>query len=428
MERDQISIDDLIQRLLNFDSIDCRICLRKQDEDWHLTHIVGDVNRPDFIKSEWINTYLDVAFIRDVIATTELSSWLANLRGELRTCAFQIPEFHAHVQQERHSSAFSMKHFYHMQYPFSLYSISARNHNETRRDPFTPLVKAGLPSFPNYETAFYRFMLDSTYPSGNAIPRDLVVIRIAHPEAWIDSVETESNTVRVILNGNDCSGTQLTVGGSEGILFNEIINNDDKTQGCEIPDVQSDHLWAVLSRDDRWIDWRDIHINRVGGIGTWGVSGVQPANLAANIEQLRLYGENEQLEYKSKVPDKQDKLLKTVAAFANGSGGIVLIGIDDNGKVEGIRDDINRYMDGIVNSIRNRVVPPPTFQLAKCTIDNRQIVAVFVREGEEPPYGLNDKPPAIFVRRHGTTFDATPSEIRALGAKNQSSSEYQTFW
>jgi predicted HTH transcriptional regulator len=45
------------------------------------------------------------------------------------------------------------------------------------------------------------------------------------------------------------------------------------------------------------------------------------------------------LEYKSRVPDKEDKFLKTVAAFANGSGGIILVGIADNGYADGINED-----------------------------------------------------------------------------------------
>jgi ATP-dependent DNA helicase RecG len=113
--------------------------------------------------------------------------------------------------------------------------------------------------------------------------------------------------------------------------------------------------------------------------------------------------------------------LKTVAAFANGVGGILLIGVADDGTVEGISNDVGKCMDAIVNSIRNRIVPSPIFELEKCVVDNKQVVAVFVREGDEPPYGLNNKPPSIYVRRHGTTFDATPGEIRALGAKNQPS-------
>jgi predicted HTH transcriptional regulator len=110
-----------------------------------------------------------------------------------------------------------------------------------------------------------------------------------------------------------------------------------------------------------------------------------------------------------------------VAAFANGSGGIILVGVADDGKVEGVQGELGKLNDGIVNSIRNRITPQPIFQLQSCEVQNRHVIGVFIHEGQESPYGLNTKPPSIYVRRHGTTFDATPGEIRALGAKNQPS-------
>jgi hypothetical protein len=47
------------------------------------------------------------------------------------------------------------------------------------------------------------------------------------------------------------------------------------------------------------------------------------------------------------------------------------------------------------------------------------VVGVFVAEGRDTPYGLSTKPPSIYVRRAGTTFDATQAEIKALVLKNQ---------
>jgi schlafen family protein len=422
MDRDQVEKSELIKRLREFDTVACRICIEKDGEDWQVTHLMGDLNRPNSAElPSYVHLYTNVAFIRDVVPAEEFCLWIDDLKGTLRNFSFQLPEPHVQIQRERYSTGLANNHFYQLAYPFTLYTVSRARNEGRRRDPFTPLVKSGLPSFPNYETAFYRFMLNLPHGPGQAIPQDLVVVRVAHPEAWISAVDVEPNAVTVVLEGNQCEGTQLTIGSSEGVLVNEPIKSNG-AQRFELEDLNSDRLWAVLSRDNSWIDWRD---NRGATLRTtWDVSGVQPANLAANIEQLRLQGENERLEYKARVPDKEDKFLKTVAAFANGLGGIILVGIADDGCVEGLKQDVNKCMDAIVNSIRNRIVPPPIFELEKCAVDNKHVVAVFVKEGDEPPYGLNDKPPSIYVRRHGTTFDATPGEIRALGAKNQPSASY----
>ena len=226
-----------------------------------------------------------------------------------------------------------------------------------------------------------------------------------------------SRWIKVTFGGNQCSGTQLIIGGPEGVIINEAITDEELNRSFEIQNADLSHLWLVLSRDDRWLDWRDLP--GFSRISSWDVSGIQPGNLAGHIEQLLLQGENEWLEYKVRIPDQEHKFLKTVAAFANGSGGIILVGVADDGKVEGIQGDSSKLNDSIVNSIRNRITPQPIFQLQSCEVHHRQVIGVFIQEGQESPYGLNTKPPSIYVRRHGTTFDATPSEIRALGAKNQ---------
>jgi predicted HTH transcriptional regulator len=176
----------------------------------------------------------------------------------------------------------------------------------------------------------------------------------------------------------------------------------------------------VLSRGDHWLDSREV-----GGQLSlnWDVTGIQPGSLATHIQELLLRGENENLEYKLVVPDKEKKFLKTVAAFANGAGGIILLGVADDAKVEGIKGDVARYMDGVANSIHNGLTPQPVFHLERCEVDHRQVVGVFVAEGSDTPYGLSTKPPAIYVRRAGTTFDATQAEIKALVLKNQPQQE-----
>lgn len=45
-----------------------------------------------------------------------------------------------------------------------------------------------------------------------------------------------------------------------------------------------------------------------------------------------LNGESKSIEYKMALPEKSDKYLKSVVAFANTSGGKIIIGIDDKEK------------------------------------------------------------------------------------------------
>lgn len=46
-------------------------------------------------------------------------------------------------------------------------------------------------------------------------------------------------------------------------------------------------------------------------------------------ENMLFSGESKNIEYKVTVPDKSEKYMKTVVAFANGKGGKIFFGVDD---------------------------------------------------------------------------------------------------
>ncbi len=46
-------------------------------------------------------------------------------------------------------------------------------------------------------------------------------------------------------------------------------------------------------------------------------------------ENTLFSGESKNVEYKVTVPEKSEKYMKTVVAFANGRGGKIVFGIDD---------------------------------------------------------------------------------------------------
>ena len=66
-----------------------------------------------------------------------------------------------------------------------------------------------------------------------------------------------------------------------------------------------------------------------------------------------LSGESKNIEYKGTIPDKTEKYMKTVVAFANTQGGKVVIGIDDKThQVVGVdKDSLFPIMDSLANAI-----------------------------------------------------------------------------
>ena len=70
------------------------------------------------------------------------------------------------------------------------------------------------------------------------------------------------------------------------------------------------------------------------------------------LEEI-MSGESQYLELKRDIPDKSEKYMKTVVAFANGSGGKIVFGIEDRThEVVGIaQETVFRVMDGITTAI-----------------------------------------------------------------------------
>jgi len=108
-------------------------------------------------------------------------------------------------------------------------------------------------------------------------------------------------------------------------------------------------------------------------------------------------------------------IVKTVIAFANTSGGTILIGIDDDGNVVGV-DDIDGTQLKLVNSIRDSVRPDVTMFVDYHVKerDGKPVIEVTVQKGTASPYYLAGKgirPEGVFVRQGASTVPATETAI-----------------
>lgn len=73
------------------------------------------------------------------------------------------------------------------------------------------------------------------------------------------------------------------------------------------------------------------------------------------IEKLVAEGEHEQQDFKFMISDAR-KIARSVSAFANNSGGRLLIGVKDNGVVAGVRNEEDVY---VVEQAAGRYCEPP---------------------------------------------------------------------
>lgn len=110
-----------------------------------------------------------------------------------------------------------------------------------------------------------------------------------------------------------------------------------------------------------------------------------------------------------------DDIKKTVIAFANGDGGTVYIGVEDDGAVTGVEDPDGTMLQA-ANALRDAIRPDVTLFVA-CSaeeLEGKTIVTLRVQRGTARPYYLAGKgirPEGVFVRFGASTVPATEAAI-----------------
>ena len=109
--------------------------------------------------------------------------------------------------------------------------------------------------------------------------------------------------------------------------------------------------------------------------------------------------EGQYIEFKRGVG--QGTLQDTVVAFSNAAGGVILVGVEDDGAITGRRLDAGTE-DAIHRTIRN-VHDPGRYTLRELSVDGRPIVAISVDSRRE---GFSQTAKAVIKVRKGSRDDS----------------------
>ena len=106
------------------------------------------------------------------------------------------------------------------------------------------------------------------------------------------------------------------------------------------------------------------------------------------IQNLISQGEHQMLDFKYEISDAV-KMAKTFSSFANTDGGILLIGVKDNGKIKGIRTDEEYYMaESASNIYCNPEVP---FTAEKWNVEGKTVLEIKIPSSELRPHYAKDR-------------------------------------
>jgi DNA-binding response OmpR family regulator len=140
-------------------------------------------------------------------------------------------------------------------------------------------------------------------------------------------------------------------------------------------------------------------------------------------------GEGDRVEFKSTLrqnlhngkPDRriENACLKTIAAYLNSEGGLLFIGVDDEGVALGLESDnfpnTDKFLLHLTTLVRNHLGGEfaPFTRPSVHRLDDRDVVVVECRPSSEPVYFRRGDDEIFYVRSGPSTQKLLPSEVVA---------------
>ncbi len=125
--------------------------------------------------------------------------------------------------------------------------------------------------------------------------------------------------------------------------------------------------------------------------------------------------ESQQVEFKREYTED---IKRTVIAFANGIGGKIYIGINDDGSVRGV-EDVDEVTTQVMNNLRDAIRPDVMMfvGIRSEVMEGKSILCLTVEQGTARPYYLRSKgvrPEGVLVRQGVATVHASEGAIIAM--------------
>ena len=141
------------------------------------------------------------------------------------------------------------------------------------------------------------------------------------------------------------------------------------------------------------------------------------------MDITNLIGETTEYDKKAALEIKKPKSwCKSVSAFANTSGGVLVFGISDDGNIIGLADP-ERDAEKISEIIKSRLDPIPEFTLRFCEEEGKTLVVLDICKGEETPYYYSgDGVLEAYIRVGNESVKATSTELKRLVLRGKNTS------
>ena len=153
-----------------------------------------------------------------------------------------------------------------------------------------------------------------------------------------------------------------------------------------------------------------------------------------DVKRLAALGEGHTLEFKNRVP-RPERMAREVIALANTDGGKVLVGVDDDGTVLGVKDAEEQHW-ALRQALADRILPPLELDVESVRISRtREVIVVHVPASADRPHVLRpDRRPdgtlpkqRAFVRVADQSVEASKEAVALMRAEGRGDAVAFTF-
>ncbi|MCZ6647664.1 MAG: ATP-binding protein [Thaumarchaeota archaeon] len=100
-------------------------------------------------------------------------------------------------------------------------------------------------------------------------------------------------------------------------------------------------------------------------------------------------------------------IIETISSLANTSGGLMILGVNDNLEIVGFR----RQKEDIARIIDDGIDPRPPYRIEETNYQNKRLLLVYLEKGTHPPY-MSTRTKKAYGRRRANDYNLSSAEIR----------------
>lgn len=417
IESGQLRPEDVYGILARESAVWVRLVATRVGDEWHETHleVTSGVAPARWVPEAW--NYDEAVFRAMEADGSTVATWLLHAGVTLDGLAVMLPSVpNQTLQWHRRSSRQAYGGFETLDWPMVSYQLAPQ---ALAAGPGSGALIGDGPSFVRFAEAVASFLGVALGPGGS-VDHMAPTFQCQDRSGRIARVRLESADVDVVVEGAALQGTVVELASSSPGPTQVLTDASTQTVRFPLPSGLPAGAWVVLKEGSQWIDRKFINYPNTLKPDPGVEVAVEPMT---EVMALVSGGEGESVEFKRVVPESgtelRERVCRTVAAFANGDGGHVLFGVEDDGTVVGLGDtDGQTSCDTVARFVSSLVTPIPGFRVNTVAVDTDgspvRVLVLTVDQGGEPPYGVTPANPRYYIRRGATTFPASSDQVRAL--------------